>query len=128
MRAMVEQLVADFESTTLAIADTDPEPVGRVTRAVMMAMTSPHLATVGRALLAAVVHDPSLLDPLRALYDRSYARLLDDGIEPVDALLCQLAGDAVWKNAIFGLPAVPARAQGPLKRRLLALTRGRRPG
>jgi AcrR family transcriptional regulator len=121
--AMVERLVLEFEAATLVLAEADRDPIGRYTRAFLTAMSSPTITAAGRALLAVVAVDPGLLDPLRASYKRCYERLARDGIDPVDAHVCQLVADALWMNAVFGLPDLPPEVVRSLERRLLALTR-----
>lgn len=120
--AMVEKLIVAFEAAAQALSDSDDKPVGRYTRAFYTAVTSPPLAVAGRALLAAVAMNPALLEPLRASFNRCYARLESDGIDPVDAHLCALAADAIWMRAIFELPPMPPEIEAAIHERLRLTT------
>jgi AcrR family transcriptional regulator len=120
--AMVERLVAAFEAVTQATAAADPKPVGRFTRAFVDAVLSPELTRIGRALVAVVAVNPALLDPLRASFQRCYARLEADGIDPVDANMCALVADAIWLKSIFDLPPTPPAVERAIRERLRAST------
>ena len=116
--ALVEKLVFEFEGMVLARADMDPEPIGRYVRAFMDAMESPELATLGRALLAAVALNSALLEPLRASHRRCLKRIETDGLPAVIACQCALFADALWFGAIFDLPRPQEASLGALRKSL----------
>jgi AcrR family transcriptional regulator len=120
--AMVERLCDMFEAGVLAAAEADPDPVGRQTRAFLAALAPEELTTVSRALLAAVAHDPKLLEPLRRAYTRCYARVENDGIDPVDAHIVRLAADAMWMSDVFDLPPIDREMQKQVMDRLRDMT------
>lgn len=55
------------------------------------------------ALLAALVNNPDLLEPVRAYYDEWQRRMEHDGIDPAIATICRLASDGLWFAELFGL-------------------------
>ncbi|MFO0676259.1 MAG: TetR/AcrR family transcriptional regulator [Polyangiaceae bacterium] len=120
--AMVERLVETFEEATKAKALADENPIGRFTRAFIDVMTTPELADVGRPLLAVVAENPELLAPLRASFHRCFVLLEGDGIDPVDAHVAALAVDAMWLNAVLGLPSRPPALHAAIVERLRVLT------
>ena len=123
--ALVEKLVFEFEGMVLARAGTDKEPVGRYVRAFMQAMESDELATLGRALLAAVALKSSLMEPLRESQRRCMRHIENDGLSPAVACQCALFADAVWFRAIFELPRLPDDALDAVRASLVEMTRRR---
>ena len=118
-------MVVQWEAAVDAQAETDPEPVGRYTRAFFEALTAPELTLVGRGLLAAVALNPDLLDPLRQSYLRCQKRFAADGLDPTVAYECALVADALWFNSIFDLPPPPDEVVQALREKLIAATRAR---
>lgn len=111
--ALVEQLATSFDVDQSAAHEADPAAPGAWTRAYLVASTatpvdeSEQSAAVG--LLAAVGHDPSLLEPLQERYRCWIERLEDDGLPGVDAHVVRLAADGLWAAELFGLaPPDPA--------------------
>jgi AcrR family transcriptional regulator len=104
---LVEQLSTGFDADQTAAHEADPSMPGAWTRAYLTASTAPpqdeseQLAAVG--LLAAVGHDPSLLDPLQTRYRLWVERLDEDGLSGVDAHVVRLAADGLWAADLFGL-------------------------
>lgn len=123
VRAVVSLLTERFEAAVDAAAEQDMQPVGRYVRAFLRALSDPALAQVGRAMLSAVAHDPSLLDPLRDSYRRCQQRVARDGLDLVTAYQAILVADALWYGAIFDLPPPPAEVLDALQARLVASTR-----
>jgi AcrR family transcriptional regulator len=122
---VVRLLTAQFEAAVEAEAERDLEPVGRYVRAFLRALTDPNLAIVGRAMLSAVAHDLSLLEPMRGSYRRCQQRIARDGLDPVTAYQCILVADALWYGGIFDLPMPPPEVLEELQARLVASTRSR---
>jgi AcrR family transcriptional regulator len=118
--ALVEQLSTGFDTDQSAAHDADPVAPGAWARAYLAASTAPledqseQAAAVG--LLAAVGHDPSLLEPLQRRYRSWVERLDGDGLPGVDAHVVRLAADGLWAADLFGL-APPDQA---LRARVLA--------
>lgn len=110
--ALLEELTSEFEADQSAAHAADPTPPGAWTRAYASAGSVPpegadQVAAV--ALLAAVGHDPSLLEPLQTRYRAWVERLDADGLPGVDAHVVRLAADGLWAADLFQLaPPDPA--------------------
>lgn len=110
--ALVEELATGFDADQTSAHEADPSPPGAWTRAYLAATTAPPEEASDRAavgLLAAVGHDPSLLEPLQERYRHWVQRLDEDGLPGVDAHVVRLAADGLWAAELFGLaPPDPA--------------------
>lgn len=118
---LLEALVSDFEIEQQAAYDADPTGPGAWTRAYVAASDAPpaeDAQPASVALLAAVGHDPSLLEPLQDRYRTWVSRLEDDRLPGVDAHVVRLAADGLWAADLFGLapptPALRARIRARL--------------
>lgn len=129
IRGMVDHLI---EASDKAIADSiesDPDPRGRYTRGIL-AVNFPHPESeaerhnqVAAAMLAAILTNPALLEPLREVYRNITARLQDDGLDPVKAKLVQLAADGLWLSEMLGMPGPGRQCRREIIDRLYAMTR-----
>lgn len=119
---LLERLVTDFEVEQQAAYDADPTTPGAWTRAYVAASDAPppvdDAQPASAAILAAVGHDPSLLEPLQDRYRTWVARLETDDLPGVDAHVVRLAADGLWAADLFGLapptPALRARIRARL--------------
>ncbi len=70
--------------------------------------------------MAALVHDPSHVEPLREAYRDTRSRLADDGLPPGVGEAVLLAMDGLWFDWIFGIaeltPAKVGNIRGALER------------
>jgi AcrR family transcriptional regulator len=95
---------------------------GRWLRALIRAtFASTHLE-LGAGLMAAVLHNPDLLDPTRQSYEIRQSIIEQDGIDPVMANIIRLAVDGLWFSELLALapPREPLRTQ--LMETLLSFT------
>jgi len=105
--SLVEELALGCDADQNTAHAADSAAPGAWTRAYVTASAAPtrddsrQLAVV--ALLAAVGHDPSLLEPIRERYRHWVERLDDDGLPGVDAHVVRLAADGLWAADLFGL-------------------------
>ncbi|MET3290040.1 UNVERIFIED_CONTAM: AcrR family transcriptional regulator [Brevibacillus sp. OAP136] len=58
---------------------------------------------ISAGLLAALVNNPVLLQPVRDYYQDWQSRMENDGIDPAIATICRLAADGLWFAEMFGL-------------------------
>lgn len=123
--ALVEKLVFEFEGMVLARAQMDKEPIGRYTRAFMEAMESAEIASLGRALIAAVALKSSLMEPLRQSQYRCMKHMENDGLDMTTIVQCGLFADAVWFRAIFDFPQLPKASVAAIRKSLVEMTRRR---
>jgi AcrR family transcriptional regulator len=75
------------------------------------------MGEISAALLAAVVTDPQLLNPLRERQREWQRRIDDDGLDPALATVLRLAADGLWFADLFDL----APPKGEQRARVLAL-------
>jgi AcrR family transcriptional regulator len=129
IRGMVEHLIEASEAAITRSIETDPNPKGRFTRA-LLAVNFPepkteaeHHNQVAAAMLAAILTNPDLLEPLREVYRGVSRQLANDGIDPVRAHMIQLAGDGLWLSEMLGMPGPEPERRRALLARLYELTR-----
>jgi AcrR family transcriptional regulator len=123
--ALLEELTAGFDADQSAAHAADPVAPGAWTRAFVSASFDPRQdeptqqSTAG--LLAAVAHDPALLEPLRDHYRRWIERLADDGLPDVDAHVVRLAADGLWAADLFELAPPDPALRERIRARLMEL-------
>ena len=131
--ALVKGMIAHFVETAQAAikraVELDPEPRGRFTRAVLT-VNFPEPATeleqhnrVAAALLAAVVTNSALLEPVFDEYRTLDTALAVDGIDPVRARVILLAADGLWLSEMLGLPGPEPTLRRQIIDRLYQMTR-----
>jgi AcrR family transcriptional regulator len=130
IRAMIARLVDQFEGDVERLAAADPCLTGRKTRAMLNAIFpegrdehQERHERISAALVAAVANNPGLLAALKESSDRAEAAMLDDGIDPVRAMIIHMACDGIWMSGLFGMahPAPDLRTQ--VLERLRRMTR-----
>jgi AcrR family transcriptional regulator len=131
IRSMIRRLHEQYEAEVARVAAEDPNPVGRKVRA-MLRVSFPkepcehcmRMERVAAALLAAVATNPGLLDDTRKHSADTERELLNDGLDPVLAMVIHCAADGIWMSGLFGLehPAGSLRTQ--VIERLLAMSNG----
>ena len=129
IRGMVDHLIEASEATIAKLVAADPDSKGRYTRAILGVnfpqrdSTAEHHNRVASALLAAVLTNPKLLEPLHEVYRNVVARLAKDGIDPVSASIIQLAADGLWMSEMLGLPGPAPARRKKIVQRLYRMTR-----
>lgn len=103
--ALITQLASGLDPASSGPGAGDTT-AGAAARAYLATVTGPaddaeHRATV--ALLAAVAHDPHLLQPVQQHYRVWQERLDADGLAGVDATIVRLAADGLWAADLFDL-------------------------
>ena len=108
---MIARLMEEFEGEMARFEAGDPEPRGRILRAYVRASfparDSPcqRHCKVAAGLLAAVLTNPVLLDPLRDHFRKMQERLLQDGLDPARVHIIRLAADGLWMSDFSPFPA-----------------------
>lgn len=128
LEALIADMVARFEAAILQLAEVDPKPTGRFTRAFLRAIATADLAENSKVLLSAVALNPTLLRPLRESQKRCFVQFSSDGIDPLTAHMIALCADAMWLHTIFDLPGPGEPAQIALRAKMEALTYKKAPG
>jgi AcrR family transcriptional regulator len=102
---LAASISADFDTTVAGQA----EGPGRAARAMLAwafgepSATCANQDRAAAVFLAAFHHDPSLLDPVRAVFARMRAALAADGLRPGAAQAIMCATDGVFMAHVFGL-------------------------
>ncbi len=127
IQGMVERMTQEFSARMWSEYEKDEVGTnrGRWLRALIKAtFTSTHLE-LSAGLIAAVVLNPSLLDPNRQSYETRQTLIEQDGIDPLVANIIRLAVDGLWFSELlaFAPPREPQRTQ--LMEALLSLTTGK---
>lgn len=130
IQGMIARLSERFGAEMARLAEADPCPTGRLSRAYVSAcfpqptaLSAPH-DPVAAGLLAAVATNPSLLEPLREGARAIQASLAEDGIDPVLATVIRLAIDGLWMADLFGVNSLDQDLRTQVIDRLRALTKG----
>jgi AcrR family transcriptional regulator len=110
IRGMIRRLQDQFEGDVKRFEAEDPDPVGRKGRAVLNACfpaepseTAKRSDRIAAALLAAIATNRLLLDDIREYSLKQEQELLDDGLDPVQAMIIHMAAEGLWLSSLFGL-------------------------
>ncbi len=129
IRGMIARMMEEFEGDIARFEVEDPEPRGRSLRAFVRASfperDSPcqRHCKVAACLLAAILVNPVLLDPVRDHFRKIQERLLQDGLDPARVHIIRLAADGLWMCDLFAIPGPDAEARSELLQKLCQLTR-----
>lgn len=104
----LERFTSDLNETVQRTSEQTP---GRWTTAYLEVTSddfqrNPRMSS---GLLAAVAINPALLVPMQQAFQRWVRQLLEDGIDPITAMIVRLAVDGLWMVELFGFaPPEPA--------------------
>jgi AcrR family transcriptional regulator len=131
VRGMIRRLLEQFNAEVARLESCDPCPTGRRVRAMLNANfpqepseTSVHNDRVAAALLAAVATNPALLDDLRESTRRMEHAMLNDGLDPVTAMVVHMAADGIWMSRLFGIPHPSGELRDQVVDRLRVISYG----
>jgi AcrR family transcriptional regulator len=122
--AVVDRWEASFQADIDAAADGEPGGWIRAYAGVSARdLADPHTREIDSGILAVLALQPERLETVRARYEGWQERIVDDGIDPIDATIVRLAADGLWFSELLGLapPAEGLREQ--VLERLRELTR-----
>ncbi len=129
IRGMIRRLHEQFRSDVKRFEAEDPNPVGRKARAVLNAAfpaepseSAERCDRLAAALLAAVATNRSLLDDVREFSAQQEQDLLNDGLDPVQAMIIHLAADGLWLSSLFGVLRPSGQLRGQVIERLREMT------
>jgi AcrR family transcriptional regulator len=129
VEGLTQRMLEGFEQVQLELAQADPEPTGRNTRAYLASTVTPRAepadssAQLMAGLLAGLGGDSARLESVREAFSSWQARLEQDDIDPVRATLVRLVADGLWLSALLGLPPLEARLAASVMAELDVLTR-----
>lgn len=127
IQGMIEQMNQEFKARIFNEYEKDDFGTnqGRWLRALIKAtFTSTHLE-LSAGLIAAVLHNPELLEPNRQSYETRQSLIEQDGIDPVLANIIRLAVDGLWFSELLAFAPPHESLKAQLMETLLALTTGK---
>lgn len=128
--ALVQRTCDNWRKDYTAAIEAETPGPGRVPRALLnmcMGSTESCSETCRRSsvvLVAAMVNNPSLTEPLRRTHDDLRSRLRADGGSAAVGEVVVLAMNGMWFEQIFGLQEMPAARLESIRAALDALVRG----
>ncbi len=130
VRGMVDRLIEHTEAEFARIAESDPEPRGRLLRSYLR-VTFPEdgsvparVNQVAAVLLTAILTNPNLLEPARRHYGGMQQRLLADGLDERTAYIVRLAADGLWLSEMLHMPGPEGEPRRAVIQKLYQMTRG----
>ncbi len=131
IRGMIRRLHDQFEAEIERLKAADPCPTGRHLRAMLEAAfpkepCETHVRTdrIAAGLIAAVATNPALLEDLKAGSDRMEQALLNDGLDPVLAMIVHMAADGIWMSSLFGISHPKGALRDKVLDRLREMSKG----
>ncbi|MEL7603597.1 MAG: TetR/AcrR family transcriptional regulator [Bacillota bacterium] len=100
---MVEFLAENYVEKIDRRAEEYTDETGRWTRAFWDVTAHNSNREMNAGLLAAKAVNPALMQPIRDAYQYWQGRLMNDGIDPVDATIVRLAADGIWLSQLLDL-------------------------
>ena len=127
---MIQRLLDLYEQHVAELIASDPEPRGRLLRAMLRAgfpeepcETTKRIDRMSAALLAAAVTNPCLCEPVRERSRIQHQALLAEVQDPVLATIIHTAGDGLWLGGMFGIAMPDAGMQGRVVARLIEMSK-----
>jgi AcrR family transcriptional regulator len=117
---LLERWLDDFEGRL-----TGEDFAAAYVRACDLAGAGPDATASEFGLLAAIVHEPEVLQAARERYAGWMERMIDGGMEPADAWMVRLAADGLWYSDLLGLAPPQGEDRRRVIGRLLALAAAR---
>jgi AcrR family transcriptional regulator len=124
IEGMVLAQMDAYESEQRRREQADPHPVGRRTRAYILASFSESKPkdSNGAGMIAAIANDPQLMGIIQARFTKWQAEMLNDGLDAVTATLIRLATDGLWFAQLFATAPPPDPLRQEVIARLVAMT------
>jgi AcrR family transcriptional regulator len=122
--AVVDRWEASFQEQIDAAADGEPGGWVRAYADVSAQdYESDHAREVDSGILAVLTQHPERLESVRTRYEAWQQRVLEDGVDPVDATIVRLAADGLWLTELLGLAPLRGELRERVLTRLRELTR-----
>ncbi len=129
IRGMIRRLHAQYDAEVARLEAEDPNPVGRKIRAMLNTSfpkepcdTKVRIDRIAACLIAAVATNPSLLEGMKEATAKMEQALLNDGIDPIQALIVHLANDGIWMASLFGITHPAGELREKVLERLRQMT------
>ncbi|HWR49825.1 MAG TPA: TetR/AcrR family transcriptional regulator [Bryobacteraceae bacterium] len=131
IRGMIGRMHYLFASEVARLKAKDPCPIGRTLRAMLNTTFPEHpgevrsrIDRITAALVAAIATNPLLLEGTNAYSHELEAEILNDGLDPVVAMVIHMASDGIWMSQLFGIPHPPGDLRDRVVVRLKEMTLG----
>jgi AcrR family transcriptional regulator len=126
VEAMVARCAEHWRAGTLESYESVPEGPGRMARALLSLLADTRGWTQqcqqsSSAAFAALVQNPQLIEPMRAVYGELRQRLTEDGLGPGIGETILVAMDGLWLNRVLGLAPVDQQRMDRIRHALEAL-------
>jgi len=130
VEAMVQRSADGWRACYGAAYEQSAPGPGRLTRGLLThsftLSWNEQLRRSSSAVFAALAHNPSLIDPMRAAYTDLYQRIDADGLPPGVGAAVAAAVDGLWLNWVLGLvpvdQALVAKVRSALEMLLVSAT------
>jgi AcrR family transcriptional regulator len=110
VEAMVERSAVGWRECYETAYENSPPGPGRLTRGLLAGCFThswtEQLKRSSSAVFAALAHNPSLIEPMRAAYTDLYKRIAEDDLPPGVGEAVAAAVDGLWLNWVLGLVPV----------------------
>ncbi len=131
IRGMIHRMHHSFATEVARLKAEDSNPVGRTVRAMLNTSFPDHpnearsrVDRVTAALVAAIATNRGLLDDTTAYSHQLEQEILNDGLDPVLAMLIHVAADGLWMSRLFGVAHPSGDLRDRVLMRLKEMTRG----
>jgi AcrR family transcriptional regulator len=122
--AVVDRWEASFQDQIDAAAEDTPGGwVRAYTDVSALDGEDEHAREIDSGILAVLALQPERMEAVRARYERWQDRIVDDGIDPVDATIVRLAADGLWLAELMGLAPPRGELRDQVLERLRTLAR-----
>jgi len=128
--SLVERKLCGWRGECIAAIERQGPGDGRVARALLgLCLSSTdkwteEMRRSGLVLVAALVHDPRRVEPLRDVHREITERLAEDGLPPGAGEAVKMAMDGIWFGWIFGLAEMTPKRLDALREALERLACG----
>lgn len=126
---MISRHIERYENSLQRQEVGDPRTQGRKLRSMLRASfpetpdnERSHMDRVAASLLAAVVNNPKLLEPVREQVERFRAVVTEDSRDPMLAMILAAAADGIWMADLFGF-GLDRKTKKSTVDRMIELTR-----
>jgi AcrR family transcriptional regulator len=123
---MVEFLAENYVEKIDRRAEEYTDETGRWTRAFLDVTVHNSSREMNAGLLAAKAVNPALMQPIRDAYQYWQGRLMNDGIDPTDAMIVRLAADGIWLSQLLDLEQLDEEMLRKVQERLNELINRKR--
>lgn len=134
VEALVKRSAENWRACYMEAFNNTPEGPGRMARALLNHCLSDakcwtdELRSSSSAVFAALAQNPSLIEPMRAVYSELHRRIAQDGLPPGVGETVAAAIDGLWLDWVLGLAPVKQDLVVRVRRALENMLKQGKPG